>query len=135
MAPVDSAHQICLSILPDDVLVVVEGASSVHQKKSKIGDIIGDSLTTNDRTGKWTAAFNSPCRISLYAPSNGILIAVWGASSGVKKSHIGNVSVYISATRIDMAKRTPPFDSHHQISLNTPSNGIIIMGAAAASMY
>ena len=43
--------------------------------------------------------------------------------------------IYISATRHAVAKRMPPFESPRQISLNTPSKGAVIMGAAPSSVY
>jgi len=47
---------------------------------------------------------------------------------------VGHVSIYISSTRRAMAKRKAPADSRFRISLNTPRNGNLIVGAAAAWM-
>jgi len=54
---------------------------------------------------------------------------------GSKRAIIGHVSMYISATRRGMAKRTPAFDSPRRLSLNTSSNGILIVDGAPASLH
>ena len=55
-------------------------------KIRKLRDVVGDSSTTSGRTGKWTAAFDSPHRISLKTPGNKVLVVVGGPAVVHQKS-------------------------------------------------
>ena len=85
---------------------------------------------------EWTSAIDLARQIGLFICSYRILIVVGGTLSfGKKKADLQNPFTYISATRRAITKRTPPFEFPRQISLNAPSNGTLIVGAAPASVY
>ena len=84
MAALNSAHQLCVSALQNDVLIVVGGRSPVDQKKLKIGkirDIFSDSSSTSDCIGKRIAEYDLPSQTSLYALWNDVLLVVEAPAS------------------------------------------------------
>ena len=64
-ATLDSAHQIGLSTSLEDVLVVVEGSSSLEFKNSEIKADFDYISTTRGAMAKRTAAFDSAHQIGL----------------------------------------------------------------------
>ena len=77
--PVDSAHQIGLTMLFNDVLMAVRGPWPVGSIVRIIGNVFLDTLTINEASAKWMAPLDS---IGIYTLWNNVLMAVWGASSG-----------------------------------------------------
>ena len=59
MAALDSAHPIGLSTCLEDVLIVVEGSSSLEFKNSEIKADFDYISTTRGGMAKWMAAFDS----------------------------------------------------------------------------
>src|SRR5204862_7312940 len=108
MAALDSAGQICLSTSLEDVLIIVVGSSSLDFKKQRNRSCFRLYLHNQGRYGKTDGGIGfSGSNRSIYVLGRRSKWK-WGVFHKYRKenSKIRDVSIYISMTRSDMAKRT-----------------------------
>ena len=126
MVPFDSACQIGLSTIRRDLLTIDQGVCRWRFKNCDFGNFFDYWRRTRQHTGKRTPAFDSANWIAVSTLLKEDLIP----DQDVCRWRFKNCEIWYvfdcwRRTRQDTVKRTPPFDSAHQIGIFTPSTEIL----------
>src|SRR5205814_1729311 len=109
-----------------DVLTVDEGVSRWRFKNREIGHVVHYSSTSRPHTSKQRTALKSARQIGVCTISKDVLTVDEGVSGWMfKNCEIWNGFNYCVRMDRDMDKLMAPFDSGHQICLETIFNGIL----------
>ena len=120
MVPFDLAHQIGLSTLSKEVLIVGQGVCRWRFKNRDLGNIFASILGTRRDTGKWMVPLDSAHRIRVSTLSREVLtveerVCRWR----FKNRELGYVFASALGTSRDTGTWRAPLDSAHRIGVST----------------